>query len=248
MKTKVVPLTWNLPGKTWGSGKWNGTTTITQTMITKATIDFTSYTAPDLIPVTQTIHDQMTVNAATFPSPSPTMVALLADLTTYQQKLATRASNATVDVLAFHASRAILEGALHDVGIYVNFIAKGVTATVLMSGFPSYSTGAGAGTGTAPGPSAIPAAPADVKLRLGALSGSIIARFKPDRPSSFNVAWTTTGNPNTEDGWKAASQGTGGKITITGLTPGTILWVRVATVGPGGQLGAWSDPAKIVVG
>ena len=46
---------------------------------------------------------------------------------------------------------------------------------------------------------------------------------------------------------KAASQGTGGKITITGLTPGTILWVRVATVGSGGQLGAWSDPAKIVV-
>ena len=54
-------------------------------------------------------------------------------------------------------------------------------------------------------------------------------------------------NPTDEAGWKAASQGTGGKITITGLTPGTILWVRVATVGPGGQLGAWSDPAKIVV-
>ena len=245
MKTKVVPLTWNLPGKTWGSGKWNGTTTITQTMITKATIDFTSYTAPDLIPVTQTIHDQMTVNAATFPSPSPTMAALLADLTTYQQKLATRASNATVDVLAFQASRAILEGALHDVGIYVNFIAKGVTATVEKSGFPSYSTGAG----TTPGPSPIPGPPQDVKLRLGALSGSVIARFKPDRPSSFNVAQiNTTSDPDHEASWKAASQGTGGKITISGLTPGTILWVRVATVGPGGQLGTWSDPAKIVVG
>lgn len=216
MKTKVVPLTWNLPGKTWNSGlKWNGTTTTTQTMTTKATIDFTSYTAPELIPVTQTIHDQMTANAATFPSPVPTMAALLADLTAYQQKLATRDSNASADVLAFQASRAILEGALHDVGVYVNFIAKGVTATVEKSGFPSYSTGAGA----TPGLSAIPAAPADVKLRLGALSGSVIARFKPDRPSSFNVAWTTTGNPTDEAGWKAASQGTGGKITITGLTP-----------------------------
>ena len=244
MKTIVVPLTWNLPGKTWNSGlKWNGTTTITQTMITKATIDFTSYTAPDLIPVTQTIHDQMVVNAATFPSPVPSMAALLADLTTYQLKLATRASNATVDVLAFQAARAILEGALHDVGVYVNFVAKGVTATVEKSGFPSYSTGAGA----TPGPSTIPGPPQDLKLRLGALSGSVIARFKPDRPSSFNVAWTTTGNPTDEAGWKAASQGSGGKITISGLTPATILWVRVATVASGGQLGAWSDPAKIVV-
>ena len=244
MKTKVVPLTWNLPGQTWNSElTWNGTTT-TQTMTTKATIDFNSYTAPELIPLTQTIHDQMTVNVATFPSPVPTMAALLADLTTYQQKLATRASNATVDILAFQASRAILEGALHDVGIYVNFIAKGVTATVEKSGFPSYSTGAGA----TPGPSIIPAAPADVKLRLGALSGSVIARFKPDRPNSFNVAQiNTTSDPDHEASWKPASQGTGGKITISGLTPGTILWVRVATVGPGGQLGAWSDPAKIVV-
>ncbi|MEO6750943.1 MAG: hypothetical protein ABIP85_04120 [Chthoniobacteraceae bacterium] len=247
MKTKVVPLTWNLPGQTWNSAlKWNGTTT-TQTMTTKATIDFTSYTAPELIPVAQTIHDQMAVNAASFPSPSPTVAALLTDLTTYQQKLAARASNATADVLAFQAARAVLEGALHDLGIYVNFIAKGDAATVQKSGYPSYSTGTGTGTGTVPGPSTIPAAPADLKLRLGALSGSIIARFKPDRPSSFNVAWTTTGNPTEEAGWHAASQGTGGKITISGLTPATILWVRVATVGAGGQLGAWSDPAKIVV-
>jgi len=34
---------------------------------------------------------------------------------------------------------------------------------------------------------------------------------------------------------------------ISGPTPATILWVRIATVGPGGQLRAWSAPAKIVV-
>ena len=112
-----------------------------------------------------------------------------------------------------------------------------------MGGFPSYSTGAGAG----PSPSVVPASPADVKLQPGALSGSIVARFKPDRPQSFNVAQICTGDPTVEANWKPASQGTGAKITLSGLTPATIVWVRIATVGPGGQLGAWSDPAKIVV-
>ena len=244
MKTKVVPLTWNQPGKTWSSAlKWNGTTTIPQTMTTKAIIEFGSYAAAELTPIAQTIHDQMTANAVTFPSPSPTLPALATLLATYGQKLAARASNATVDVLAFQAARATLEGALHDLGIYVNFIAKGDTMIVEKSGFPSYAVGAGAN----PGPSAIPAGPQDVKLRAGDLPASVLARFKPDRPSSFNVAQITTGNPNDEAGWKTASQGTGSKLTISGLTTATILWVRIATVGPGGQLGAWSDPAKIVV-
>ena len=244
MKTKVVPLTWNLSGKTWSSTlKWNGTTTVTQTMTTKAIIDFGSYTAPELTPVAQTIHDQITANAATFTSPPTTMVVLATLITTYAQKLAARASNASLDVLAFQTARAVLEGALHDLGIYVNLIAKGDAMIVEKSGFPSYTTGGGA----TPGPSPIPGPPQDVKLRPGALSGSIIARFKPDRQNSFNVAQTCIGDPGVEANWKPASQGTGSKITISGLTPATVVWVRIATVGPGGQLGAWSDPAKIVV-
>jgi len=244
MKTKVVPLTWNLQGKTWSTAlKWNGTTTIPQTMTTKAIIEFGSYTAPELTPVAQTIHDKMVANAATFTSPPITMVALATSITNYSSKLAARASGAHADVLAYQAARAALEGTLHDLGVYVNFIAKGDAVIVDKSGFPSYSTGAG----TTPGPSSIPAAPQNVKLRNGDLPASVVARFKPDRPASFNVAQINIGDPNNEAGWKTASQGTGSKITINGLTPGTILWVRIATVGPGGQLGAWSDPAKIVV-
>ena len=40
----------------------------------------------------------------------------------------------------------------------------------------------------------------------------------------------------------------GGKATVGGFAPGTIPWVRVRTIGPGGVNGAWSDPARIVVG
>ncbi len=43
--------------------------------MTKAIIDFSGYTGPELLPVSETIHDKMLANAATFTTPSPTMVA-----------------------------------------------------------------------------------------------------------------------------------------------------------------------------
>jgi hypothetical protein len=39
----------------------------------------------------------------------------------------------------------------------------------------------------------------------------------------------------------------GGKTLLTGLTPGSTLWVRIQTAGLDGVMGAWSDPAKITV-
>ncbi len=251
MKTKTVPLTWNAPGQTWNSGlKWNGNVTTTQTMNTKAAIDFTGYSAAELAPVAQTIHDQINANAATFVGPPTSVAALQTLITTYNTKLAARASNASADVLAFNISRNNLETSLHDLGIYVNLIAKGDPVIVQKSGFPSYSFGSGGGGGSpspGPGPNPIPAAPQDVRLRAGDLSGSFIFRCKPDRQHSFNVLQTNTGNPNDEAAWKTVLQFTGGKATVTGQTVGSIVWVRAATVGPAAQLGAWSDPAKIVV-
>lgn len=239
-----APLKWNAPGARWNSGLvWNGSQPTHKTMNTKAVIDFTPYTAAELTPVGQTIHDAMAANAASFPSPSISPAALQTLLTTYGQKLAARASNATADVLAYNLARRVLEAALHDQGVYVNFIAKGDAMLVEKSGFPSYQFGGGA----TPSLSPIPAAPQNVKLRAGDLSGSIIARCKADRTPSFNVAQTNTGNPNDETGWHTVMQFTGGKVTISGIAPGTTAWVRLATVGASGQLGAWSDPAKVMV-
>jgi hypothetical protein len=43
---------------------------------TKAIIDFSSYTAAELSPVAQAVHDKMTLNAASFTSPPVTKAAL----------------------------------------------------------------------------------------------------------------------------------------------------------------------------
>ena len=235
------PLTWNAPNAKWTSGlTWNGTLASPPKMKIKASIDFTQYMATELSPIAQAIHDGMTAHAAHFPSPPITMPAFQTLITTYSAKLVARASNASADVLAFNLARHDREVALHDLGSYVNLVAKGDPTLVEESGFPSYGS-------ATPAPSGPPPAPTNLRLRAGDLPGTAQARCKPGRPNSFNVAQICTGDPNVEANWHTAMQFSGGKVIIGGLTVGGTVWVRIATVGTGGQLGPWCDPAKIVV-
>jgi hypothetical protein len=206
----------------------------------KAAIDFDHYTGPALAPVAQNIHDKMLLNAATFPTPPISMAALQTKIDTFERTLAAKSSRAMADFLAFNAARTDLEAALSTLGNYVNVVAQGNAVTVGLSGFPSYDT-----TKTVnPAP---PAAPENLFLRHGDLSTTIVARYRPDRSPSMNEAQTCTGDPTVEANWHPAGVFSGGKATLTGLTPGTTVWARFRTIGTKGVMGAWSDPAKIMV-
>ncbi len=209
--------------------------------MTKATTDFSGYTGPDPAPAAKTVHDEMTAAASTFPSPPTAMPALHSLIGDFAAKLAAKASGATADTIAFNIARHELEGALGDLGSYVNIMAKGDPSIIAASGFPSYET-----TGRVPYTNP-PAAPQNVVLRQGDLSGSLVARYSPDRPRSMNEVQTNTGDPNNAAGWQHAGMFSGGKATISGITPGTTVWVRIRTAGLKGVMGAWSDPAKIMV-
>ena len=239
----AAKLKWNAPGLKWNSpgAVWNGTAVRPKPMSkVKAIVDFTSYTGPDLGPVAQTIHDQMTANAATFTTPPVTMAALLTLIDTFNTTLAAKASRATADVIAFNQARGEVEDALGELGGYVNGVAKGDQAMVEQSGFPYYSTARTPDT-------APPAAPGGLQARAGDLPGSVIARYKPDRSPSVNEVQVNTGDPNLETGWTTVGLFSGGKATLTGLTPGALIWVRVRTAGIKGVLGVWSDPARVRV-
>ena len=238
-----APLTWDSPGLTYDAGAtWDGVVaTKSKSMNTiKAIIDFSSNAAAELGPIAHSIHDKMTANAATFPSPTVTMAVFQTQITAYDTKLIARASNAKADVIAFNDARAVLEETLGVLGNYVNGIAKGDAALVDKSGFPSYDTNRP--TNTAP-----PAAPADLRLRQGDLSGAMVARYKPDRQGSTNEVQTCTGDPTVEANWQTKGIFQGGRADMDGFTPGGIVWVRVRTVGLKGVMGAWSDPAQIRV-
>ena len=235
------PLTWDTPGLAYDSGiTWDGMKATKTMNNTKASIDFSGYTATELGPVAHVIHDQMLANAAIFTTPPITMAAFQTQIGDYDAKLVARASRASSDVLAFNNARADMEQTLTVLGNYVNVAAKGDAVIVDQSGFPSYSTAHAPASGA-------PAAPADLRLRHGDLSGGIVARYKPDRPNSTNEVQTTTGDPNTEANWQAKGIFKSGKAEMSGFTPGGVVWVRVRTVGNKGVMGAWSDPAQIRV-
>ncbi len=70
------PLRWDSPGLRWDTPGlfWDGDEPARKRMPNiKAVIDFTGYTAGDLGPAAQNIHDKMLENAATFPDPPLTM-------------------------------------------------------------------------------------------------------------------------------------------------------------------------------
>ena len=238
-----APLTWDTPGLTYDSGAtWDGVaaTKPKNMSSTKANIDFSVYTAAELGPIAHNIHDKMTANAATFTAPTVPMATLQTQIVSYDAKLIARASNAKSDIIAFNDARNTLEQTLGVLGNYVNGIAKGDSATVDKSGFPSYDT-------ARPANLAPPAAPQNLRLAQGDLSGSIVARYKPDRQGSTNEVQTNTGDPNTEASWATKGMYQGGRAEMDGFTPGTLIWVRVRTVGLKGVMGAWSDPAQIRV-
>ena len=126
---------------------------------TKAIIDFSSYTAAELGPIAQHIHDELVANVAVFATPTVTMPAFATLITTYNAKLSARASRATADAMAFinNAAREELEVGLSRLGNYVNDIAQGDPLIVEQSGFPGYVTARSADT-SAPG------APENVRL------------------------------------------------------------------------------------
>jgi hypothetical protein len=239
------PLRWNTPGLKWSSGlKWNGTTASTPKRkpmsTTKAIIDFSRYSAADLGPVATHIHTEMTANAATFPDPPVTLTALGTLITTYSVKLAARASRATADILAFNTARDALESALAKLGGYVNAVADGDPAIVGEGGFPSYDSARSVDTSP-------PAAPTNVRLSHGDLSGSINVRYRTERQPSSNEIQLTTGEPGVAEGWHTVGYFQGQKAVLSGLTPGTSVWVRIRTTGLKGVMGEWSDPAEIRV-
>ena len=208
---------------------------------TKAIIDFSGYAAADLAPVARAIYKGLSDNAAVFTSLPVTLVAFLAHIAAFEEKLADKASNSTADTIAFNIARHDLEGDLSELGGYVNSLAKGDPTIVSQSAFPSYDT-AGRTPDTSP-----PAAPSNLVLRPGDLSGSFVARYRPDRDRSINEVQTCTADPNAQANWTHAGMFSGGKAVISGITPATTLWVRVRTVGLKGVMGEWSDPAKIIV-
>ena len=167
------------------------------------------------------------------------MPAFATLIAAYNTKLSARASGATTDIIEFNNARETLEAALGRLGNDVNDVAQGDPLIIEQSGFPGYLTQRSAD----PTP---PGAPENVRVRHGDLSGTLLLRYSAQRQPSTNEVQINTGNPNTATDWRTAGIFQGQKAELTGLTPGTTVWIRVRTVGLVGVMGDWSAPTQIM--
>jgi hypothetical protein len=171
---------------------WNGaepTTTNKKMPNVKAVVDFSGYIAAELLPVAQAIHDKLVTNAATFPALDPTAAELQTAITDYDTKLTARESGASSDMLAFTVARHALEDDLTKIGNYVNSVANGDPVIVDKWGGPFYDTARTIDYSP-------PAAPQELRLRQGDVSGSAVARYKPQRGRSSNEVRKCISDPN----------------------------------------------------
>ena len=77
------------------------------------------------------------------------------------------------------------------------------------------------------------------------MPGSLNAKCNTD-PNASTYEWqTTTGDPVTGT-YVTFTHTTGAKVTITGLTSGQRVWVRVRAIGTHGE-GPWSNPSDKIV-
>jgi hypothetical protein len=83
-------------------------------------------------------------------------------------------------------------------------------------------------------------------LNAGKMPGSLAAKCNPDASAKTYEWQTTTGDPVTGP-YVTFKTTTAARVTITGLTSGTRVWVRVRAIGTKGIEGPWSDPAMKIV-
>jgi len=204
----------------------------------KAFVDYSHYDDAALGSLAQTVHDRFVANPTVLTNPPIALATFQTQIDDYMAKLQAKTSGAVSDINAFEAARDQMLNALKMFANTVNSLALGNGAIIDLSGLPSFDT-------TRIPDITPPAAPQDLRLFHGELSGVIIVRFKAERSPSSNEVQINLGDPNNEAGWVQKALIRGGKVEIDGFPPGIVVWVRVRTMGLKGVMGVWSDPAQI---
>src|SRR5882672_4082166 len=190
---------------------------------------------PQKLTLGQNIITAMTGNA-NFPTPNPT----LASLTT----LRTNLSNANN---AYEAGKVTLDGlkvardtaeAAFDAG----YTTEAATVQSASGGDAAKILSSGMGVADAPGPVVPPGQVLNLVLTAGDNDGSLDFAFDPTFGAhSFELEVSV--DPVSPTSWQKKLTVTKSSGTLTGLTSGARMWVRVRAIGADPQPGPWSDPA-----
>jgi hypothetical protein len=192
-------------------------------------LSFTRLTDSNFLTKANFINASMSGNSF-FPSPIPTLAQVQEAIDLYDAKLLAATGLGKVNVAEKNQAREILEQLLYKLGLWVMFMADGVEAVLVSSGYTLVKE---------PQPRTLDK-PGDVTLTYDITSGTLISSIPKGNASSF-IHEITDAPPTENTVWKSYPTSTS-QFTFTGLIPGQQYWVRVAVVGSRKQI-AYSNIA-----
>lgn len=206
--------------------------------MSKVKLGLSRLSPDELVALANTIKTAMTGNA-NFTTPNPTLTALGTLVTAAQTKIA-----------AYNSAKAAADTAIADRDVALLALRAGLTQE---AAYVENITG-GDKVKIESAAMSVQGAPTPVTLTQ---AGDLVAT-EGDNEGSLDVAWNpvrgatayeiqTSPDPITGSSWAFKKSASRSSDTLTGLTSGAKMWVRVRAIGAGNKTGPWSDPATKVV-
>ncbi len=196
----------------------------------RVALGFARKTDTNLIAFTRNVVALLTGNE-TYPSPMPTLAILVGSVNTFETAVHEALNGGKLLIAARNAARLELLALLRQLAAYVQANCGAELLALLTSGFEAVR---------APSPVGLLPAPGNLRLSFTGLSGELLLRF--DRViNAYNYSIQTSNSP---DGpWEDQDLSTSVRVTVGGLTPGEVYWMRACANGSAGA-SEWGGPAS----
>ena len=204
-------------------------------MANQIVLDLKNITVPDKIQFLREIVTQITGNA-NYTTPSPALATITGKANALETALG---AQQTAQQIAKTATTN-LETAVKAADTAVNSLSNYVWET--SGGDEAKIQTAGMSLRAPKTPTTSLAAPQNLNVTGGDSDGELDASWdRVNKAKTYEVQ--ISDDPPTSTSWRAGDIASASKITLTGLTSGAKIWVRVRALGPKGLKSPWSDPA-----
>jgi hypothetical protein len=186
-----------------------------------------------LLAFSEAIYTAMAANAKLFASPNPPLAQFTSDTSALHTAQLATATKTAGTAATRDEKLAIVETDLENLRAYVQTVANATPAQAA-----SIAAAAGMSLRKAASPSKAP-----LTVKAGPSSGAVQVSAKVGAAGHVAHEWQYSTDGKT---WTSAPSTLQGKTTITGLTPGSLVYVRHRVLTKTGD-GDWDDAVSMIV-